>query len=56
MRGQASAELLFDAEIEKTARANRKEARLRKLREKEGSSEVNIVTDEQVHEEVIEMA
>jgi hypothetical protein len=56
MRGQASAELLFDAEIERTARANRKEARLRKLREKEGSSEVNSDTDEQVHEEVFEMA
>ncbi|CAJ2634893.1 unnamed protein product [Trifolium pratense] len=56
MRGQASAELLFDAEIEKTARANRKEARLRKLKEKEENSEVNFDTDEQVHEEVNEMA
>jgi hypothetical protein len=56
MRGQASAELLFDAEIERTARANRKEIRLRNLREKRGSSEVNSYKNEQVHKEVNEMA
>lgn len=52
MRGQASAELLFDAEIEKTCRANRKETQLRKRREREEASEVEIDTDEQVLEVV----
>jgi hypothetical protein len=54
MRGQPSAELTFIPEVEKYCRAIRKETKLRKLREKEGTSGVEVDTDEQLDEEMAE--